>query len=178
MGIVLGIAFLVTSVIIAFVVISNVADVHEPLEAANGYGNVTNETGTAGAWLNDTGYNLSMRGVTGFTSPVIVRIYNLSNNDDTDVDVGNSSVTDDGVLTNGTTLSGDWGNISVSYTYRFKETTTSVEQIQSNFSTGITNVANKLPTVLLITAVVIVLGILSILWSQYKRMQIGGNAEI
>jgi len=51
-------------------------------------------------------------------------------------------------------------------------------QLISNFTTGVNNVSNKIPTVLLIAAVVLILGVLVMLWAQYKRMQVGGNAEI
>jgi len=52
------------------------------------------------------------------------------------------------------------------------------DQLISNFTTGINNVSNKIPTVLLIAAVVLILGVLVLLWAQYKRMQVGGSAEI
>ena len=50
------------------------------------------------------------------------------------------------------------------------------DQMISNFTTGINNVSNKLPTILLVAAVVIVLAVLMILWAYYKRMNIGGNS--
>ena len=55
---------------------------------------------------------------------------------------------------------------------------TATDTLITNFTTGITTVSNKLPTVLLVAAVVLILGILVVLWAQYKRMQVGGNAEI
>lgn len=52
------------------------------------------------------------------------------------------------------------------------------DQLISNFSTGVSNVANKIPTVLLIAAVVLILGVLVLLWGQYKKMSVGGGGEI
>ena len=45
----------------------------------------------------------------------------------------------------------------------------------ANFTKGIDNVSEKIPTVLLIAAVVLILGILALLWAQYQRMRIGGG---
>jgi len=52
------------------------------------------------------------------------------------------------------------------------------DQLISNFTTGVNNVSNKIPTILLIAAVVIVLAILMILWAYYKRMNIGGSTQL
>jgi len=52
-------------------------------------------------------------------------------------------------------------------------------QMISNFTTGINNVSNKLPTILLVAAVVLLLGVLVYLWANFKRMQgIGGSSEL
>ena len=50
------------------------------------------------------------------------------------------------------------------------------DELISNFTTGISNVSNKLPTVLLIAAVVLILGVLVFLWANFRRMQgVGGG---
>ena len=49
------------------------------------------------------------------------------------------------------------------------------DNLISNFTKGIDNVSSKIPTVLLIAAVVLILGVLVLLWTQYKRMNIGGG---
>ena len=49
------------------------------------------------------------------------------------------------------------------------------EDLIANFTEGVGEVSAKIPTVLLIAAVVLILGILVLLWSQYKRMQMGGG---
>ena len=48
----------------------------------------------------------------------------------------------------------------------------------ANFTSGIDKVSAKLPTVLLIAAVVLILGVLVFLWAQYKRMNVGSSGEI
>ena len=59
-------------------------------------------------------------------------------------------------------------------------TTTSSEQnatdnLIANFTDGIDNVSEKIPTILLIVAVVFLFGALVLLVQQSKRMGIGGN---
>ena len=51
----------------------------------------------------------------------------------------------------------------------------STDNLIANYTKGIDNVSSKIPTVLLIAAVVLILGVLVILWVQYKRMNIGGG---
>ena len=53
------------------------------------------------------------------------------------------------------------------------------DELISNFTTGISKVSNKLPTVLLIAAFVLILGVLVFLWANFKRMQgLGGGSEL
>ena len=49
------------------------------------------------------------------------------------------------------------------------------DNLVANFSAGIDNVSSKIPTVLLIAAVVLILGILVLLVAAWRRMQIGGG---
>jgi len=49
------------------------------------------------------------------------------------------------------------------------------DNLIANFTSGIDNVSEKIPTILLIAAVVLILGILVLLWGQYKRMNMGGG---
>tara|TARA_R100001530_G_C4266633_1_gene141960 strand:- start:263 stop:568 length:306 start_codon:yes stop_codon:yes gene_type:complete len=48
----------------------------------------------------------------------------------------------------------------------------------SNFTSGIGNVATKIPTILLIAAVVILFGVLVFLVARAKQMQLGGNGSL
>jgi len=45
----------------------------------------------------------------------------------------------------------------------------------ANYTAGIDNVSSKLPTVLLVAAVVLILGVLAILWATYSKMNMGGG---
>ena len=52
---------------------------------------------------------------------------------------------------------------------------TSADNLASNFTSGVDNVATKIPTVMLIAAVVLLFGVLVVLYMQYKRMGIGAG---
>ena len=49
--------------------------------------------------------------------------------------------------------------------------------LSSNFSSGINSVASKIPTVLLVAAIVLILGVLAVLVGVWNRMR-GGGASI
>lgn len=51
------------------------------------------------------------------------------------------------------------------------------DNIISNFTDGVNNVSEKIPTVLTIAAVVLILSIIVLLWAQYQRMRMGGQAS-
>ena len=52
------------------------------------------------------------------------------------------------------------------------------EALRDNFTTGLTNVGNKIPTILLIAAVVLLFGVLVILVARAKQMNIGGSGSL
>ncbi|RPJ79790.1 MAG: hypothetical protein EHM20_00360 [Alphaproteobacteria bacterium] len=52
------------------------------------------------------------------------------------------------------------------------------DNLIANFSAGINEVSEKIPTVLTIAVVVLILGVLVLLWGQYKKMSIGGGSEL
>ena len=51
----------------------------------------------------------------------------------------------------------------------------SVALLVSNFTEGIDNVSDKIPTVLLVAAIVLILGVLVLLVATWQRMNIGGG---
>lgn len=51
-----------------------------------------------------------------------------------------------------------------------------VNNLSANFSEGIDNVSDKIPTVLLVAAIVLILGVLAILVGVWQRMRIGGSS--
>jgi len=54
----------------------------------------------------------------------------------------------------------------------FNET---VGNLSSNFSSGIQKVSSKIPTILLIAAVVLIIGVLAVLVAVWQRMRMGGG---
>jgi len=47
-----------------------------------------------------------------------------------------------------------------------------------NFTQGVNSVSGKLPTVLLISAIVLILGVLAVLVAVWQRMKMGGGGSI
>jgi len=52
---------------------------------------------------------------------------------------------------------------------------TAVTDMSANFTEGIDNVSSKLPTVLLVAAIVLIIGVLAILVGVWQRMRMGGS---
>ena len=52
----------------------------------------------------------------------------------------------------------------------------STTQLISNFTAGVNNVSSKIPTVLLVAAIVLILGVLVLLVATWQRMKIGGGS--
>jgi len=48
--------------------------------------------------------------------------------------------------------------------------------LANNFTAGIDNVSTKIPTVLLVAAIVLILGVLAILVGVWQRMRMGGGS--
>ena len=53
---------------------------------------------------------------------------------------------------------------------------TAADNLASNFTKGIDNVSSKIPTVLLVAAIVLILSVLALLVSAWQRMKIGGGS--
>jgi len=50
------------------------------------------------------------------------------------------------------------------------------DNLAANFTTGVDNVSGKIPTILLIAAIVLILGVLVLLVGAWQRMRIGGGS--
>ena len=50
-----------------------------------------------------------------------------------------------------------------------------VGNLTSNFTSGINNISSKIPTVLLVAAIVLIIGVLAILVSVWQNMKMGGS---
>jgi len=87
----------------------------------------------------------------------------------------NASVSSAGVVTS---IAGTFftdGLISYTYiTYTNEDYSSSL--LAGNFTEGVDNVSDKIPTVLLVAAIVLVLGVLVLLVGTWQRMRIGGGS--
>jgi len=50
------------------------------------------------------------------------------------------------------------------------------DRLSGNFTEGVDNVSSKIPTVLLVAAIVLILGVLALLVATWQRMRIGGGS--
>ena len=71
-----------------------------------------------------------------------------------------STLTGAGLLTEGSVEQSSAGNLS------------------ANFTAGVNEVALKIPTVLLVAAIVLILGVLAILVGVWQRMRMGDGAQL
>jgi len=51
----------------------------------------------------------------------------------------------------------------------------SAGNLSANFTAGVDNVSGKIPTVLLVAAIVLILGVLALLVATWQRMRVGGG---
>lgn len=169
-GLVMGIAGLVIGVIVAFVIVSTLisSDMLPSLSKT-----VANETD---GFINLSGYTLA--GASSGEDPrdfVVTSVWNKT----TDYlwASGNYTVNSaTGVLTNVSeseaSTFGYLVNISYTYTIDGAEEGT-VDKMSGNFTSGVDEISSKLPTVLLITAIILILGILAVLVAVWQRMRLG-----
>jgi multisubunit Na+/H+ antiporter MnhB subunit len=50
-----------------------------------------------------------------------------------------------------------------------------IGNVTGNFTTGVYNVAGKIPTLFTVGAIVLIVGALMFLWGYYQRMKLGSN---
>lgn len=50
------------------------------------------------------------------------------------------------------------------------------ERLAGNFTEGVDNISSKIPTVLLVAAIVLIIGVLAVLVGVWQRMRIGGGS--
>jgi len=172
-GTVIGVALLVVTVILAFVIISTIGDANLLIGSDTKTITVTNETG---AWINETTYTL-----TGFNSSwstiSITNTVNATDGDSGTIGSGNYTLTQStGSWVNASVTV--WTDVNVSYTYVYDFTTDEesvVSSLRYNFTDGIDEVSAKIPTILLIVAVVFLFGMLVLLIIQARRSGMIGS---
>lgn len=70
---------------------------------------------------------------------------------------------------------------NVTYTYVYTISTgeqDAVNSLTANFTEGIDKVSDKIPTALLVAAIVLILGVLAILVGVWQRMRMGGGSTL
>ena len=138
---------------------------------------ITNETG---AFVNSTGYTLVQVNTSTGTYAITEVWANASTATPYLLSASNYTVSTAGVLTNLTgsanyTWTND-ANVSYTYVYTYDNNYEDVSsRMATNFTEGIDNVSDKIPTILLIAAVVLLFGVIVLLVKQSSAMGIGGG---
>lgn len=167
-SLVFGIAALVIGTIIAFVIVSTLSGADLISE-----GRVSTAVGTEAAWINSTTYTLTVVD-DATTNFVITEAANVTNG--ATINAANFTLdSTTGILTNATPTA--WNDVALNYTY---DTLTNEELsaglMTGNFTSGINNVSSKLPTALLIAAIILILAILGVLVGVWQKMRMGGGS--
>jgi len=166
-GLIFGIASLVIGVIIAFVIVSTLTGANLLSDSRTSVA-VVNESGA----INAAGFELAGYSA-GRNVPTSFSITAVHNG--TDVLIPDTNYT----LTDGTinaSTAAFYGNGLVSYTYSlYNVEEYSVTGLNANFTAGVDNVSDKIPTILLVAAIVLILGVLVLLVATWQRMNMGGG---
>jgi len=162
-GIITGIGFLVITTIVIFLVTSSV----------NNAGLLTDRTGSSsqdGITLDHDGTTLTVCNSVGAADPSIATLTVVNATGGETLTAANYS-TSGCVITNlgGGIFNGTLVNVSA-YTYTYNPEKTTTDQMMNNFTTGVNNVSNKLPTILLIAAVIILFGAIVLLVKQSRQI--------
>lgn len=56
--------------------------------------------------------------------------------------------------------------------------TGAVNNLTSNFTSGVENISNKIPTLFAVAAVVLIIGALMFLWGFYQKMRLGNGGGL
>jgi len=177
-GLVFGVASLVIGVIIAFVIVSTLIDAGL-LDGSRATITVTNETSTV-TGLNSSGYTLT--GVT--TNPnyvlgsfVISEMRNGTAGNGTVISSTLYTVNSVGFVNSTSAVS--FNNTQTDYIYLVKSNSeVSTDAMSANFTKGVDNISGKIPTVLLVAAIVLILSVLAILVGVWQKMKMGGGSTL
>lgn len=152
----LTLAVLGVSILLAMSSLSN--GVTDTIDSRTTSLSVTNETG---AYINATGYTLDA--VNASTSNyVLVSAFNAT--DDTEIGLGNITLSNEGVITNATAT--NWDDVLISYTYDYSYSLNRVSSITGNVSSGLVTFFSSTGTIFsILIVVVIILAISIIIWA-------------
>lgn len=175
-GLVMAVTALIIGIIIALTITSTLSDANLLGSADTQTLSVINETD---GFINITGYQLGTAN-SSRTNFAITESWNITT---TPVLIlaANYTVTNGGVVTNSTTL--NFADVNFTYTFTFtnpfgSKEQESVDKLSANFTEGINRIGEKVPTVLLIMAIVVILSVLAILVGVWKRLNIGGQGTL
>jgi len=178
-GTIFGIGFLIIATITILVIVQTLNDANLFTTDA-GTSTIVNRT--TGVAVNEEPVNF---GAWNETSPTCTIVNVINSTDGGEITAGNysqvgctiafaSTDADDVALWNNTV----W-NVSTTNVYRVDSTEQSaVDNMTSNFTTGLGNVSSKIPTILTIVAVVFLLGALVLLVKQSRQMDLGGGGSL
>ena len=168
-GLVAGVAGLVISVILAFVIVTNVSSIDDNIYTTLAGGSADNESIDA---LAEAGDALTYNYLNGCEATVVT-VYNETG-DVLILASGNYTVSGCSIL--GVALSDYLGyDVQVTYTTTYQATTETADMMIGNLTSGVDNVSGKIPTVLLVAAIDLILGVLALLVGVWQRMRIGGG---
>jgi len=170
-NLIMGVAALVIVVIIAFIIVSTL-DNANLLTGGRTTSTVVNESAIINYSAGTDTLDVATTNIASYT------ITEMWGNDTTDyrtIPLANVSVDTAGVITSidGTFFTD--GKISYTYVTKTNEEI-SVGALSGNLSSGVNNVSSKIPTVLLIAAIVLILGVLAVLVGVWSKMRMGGGS--
>jgi len=193
MGLIGGIAFLIIASIIAFTIVGILDG--SGIIPQGSYQKV-NESDLNGAIVpaNTSGFNVAgvtdKRNAKNFVLKSCWSEYNQSNGSavnlpdsfggyNVSLTSANCTLSSSGNLSSGTPLTYNFPNVSIWYTYSGDSPEIlTASNLTSNLSSGTYEIAEKVPTILLISAVILILGILAVLIEFWRRMRLGGGGSL
>ena len=172
---VMGVGGLIIGIIVMLVVIQTLNDADLLTDAPTNSLSIVNESfgGVAqGIWLNSTTFTLASAN-SSTDQFTITDVYNITTGTGTILPSANYTVDSaTGIIQNATDL--EYPNVTVSYSFVFTGTVpdekASTNRLTTNFTTGIDNIGDKIPTILLIVAVVFLFGALVLLVRNARTM--------
>ena len=178
-GIIFGVASLVIGVIIAFVIVSTLNNAG----LLPGATVITQSTNLDMGWINSTSYVLGGGDVNSTRSSfIIVGVVNGTIGINSTIEVGNFTLD----ITTGSVLNATavtYPNATFNFTFDFTSQEVpsekkAVDNLVTNFTAGVDQVSSKIPTVLLVAAIVLILGVLAILVLVWQKMRLSGSGSI
>jgi hypothetical protein len=167
-GLVMGMAMLIIATIIAFVIVSNVSSIDDTIYTTTVPVQIINESVTT---FNESGDLLSVAGLNGATCTMV---YLINSTNYVAIPANNYTLNNCNLVA----VSSPFTNYTVkaTYTYTYHQSEETADRMISNFTGGVNNVSSKIPTVFLVGAIVLILGILAVLVGVWQKMRMGNGS--